>query len=177
MDDLPFQARGCSTWISLDLTWRVYVPFSQRHLVFFDESLLQVRSTGVGPACMTGRSPDILNSRSIVPADFSCSNAHSRSSSPIFPSVRLSRAANSSSSARRSRRIRRLSGAFHSPIKSNPRVGQLRDHLHLQFPPISDSRGTFASSWSVFLPRILRTLALRSPNGMAMLPPQLGFSL
>lgn len=139
----------------------VYVPFSKRRLVFFDESLPQVRSTGGGTTCTMGRSPDILNSRSIVPADFSCSNAHSRSSSPIFPSVRLSRAANSSSSARRSRRIRRLSGAFHSPIKSNPRVRQLRGHSHLQFPPISDSHGTFASSWSVFLPRILRTLALR----------------
>ena len=50
------------------------------------------------------------------PAALSCSNPHSKMTSATFPSLRLSRAANSSSSARRAWRTRRLSCAFHSPI-------------------------------------------------------------
>ena len=50
------------------------------------------------------------------PAALSCSNPHSKMTSATLPSLRLSRAANSSSSARRAWRTRRLSCAFHSPI-------------------------------------------------------------
>src|SRR5258708_26093926 len=50
------------------------------------------------------------------PAALSCSNPHSKMTSATFPSLRLSRAANSSSSARRAWRTRSLSCAFHSPI-------------------------------------------------------------
>src|SRR3989441_10164168 len=50
------------------------------------------------------------------PAALSCSNPHSKMTSATFPSLRLSRAANSSSSARSAWRTRRLSCAFHSPI-------------------------------------------------------------
>lgn len=61
----------------------------------------------------------ILNfsNRSVDPAVLSCSKAHSKISSPIFPSVRFSRAAYTSNSARRACRTLRLSGAFHSPIE------------------------------------------------------------
>src|SRR6266478_195132 len=52
----------------------------------------------------------------VEPAVLSCSNAHSNISSPRLPSFRFSRAANSSSSARKACRTRRLSCAFHSPI-------------------------------------------------------------
>src|SRR6266568_2749264 len=52
----------------------------------------------------------------VDPAVLSCSKAHSSISSPRLPSFRFSRAANSSSSARKACRTRRLSCAFHSPI-------------------------------------------------------------
>jgi len=65
---------------------------------------------------LSGEETLLFSSRSVEPALFSCSNPHSRISSPILPSVRFSSAANSSSSARKSRRTRRLIGAFHSPI-------------------------------------------------------------
>jgi hypothetical protein len=57
-----------------------------------------------------------FNKRSVEPAVLSCSKAHSRISSVMLPSLRLSRAANSSSSVRRACRTRRLICAFHSPI-------------------------------------------------------------
>src|SRR5260370_37162382 len=52
----------------------------------------------------------------VDPAVLSCTKAHSSISSPRLPSFRFSRAANSSSSARKACRTRRLSCAFHSPI-------------------------------------------------------------
>src|SRR6266403_458078 len=52
----------------------------------------------------------------VDPAVLSCSKAHSSINSPRLPSFRFSRAANSSSSARKACRTRRLSCAFHSPI-------------------------------------------------------------
>ena len=52
----------------------------------------------------------------VDPATLSCSKPHSRITSPILPSFRFSRAANSSSSARRACRTLILICAFHSPI-------------------------------------------------------------
>ena len=58
-----------------------------------------------------------LSSRSVEPAILSCSKAHSRSTSPMLPSFRLSRSANASNSLRRSCRIRMLICAFQMPIE------------------------------------------------------------
>ncbi len=57
-----------------------------------------------------------FSKRSVDPTTWSCSKLHSKRTSPRFPSVRLSRAAASSSPLRSCCRTLKLSGAFHSPI-------------------------------------------------------------
>src|SRR5436309_4955171 len=68
------------------------------------------------------------------PAALSCSKPHSKITSDTFPSFRLSRAANSSSSARRAWRTRRLSCAFHSPIGCLNTLRKL-DKQRKHYPP------------------------------------------
>ena len=79
------------------------------------------------------------------PAALSCSNPHSKMTSATFPSLRLSRAANSSSSARSAWRTRRLSCAFHSPIgclNTSRKLDKQRKHC----PPSPRVYDRFVSS-------------------------------
>src|SRR5260370_3510019 len=133
------------------------------------------------------------------PAALSCSNPHSKMTSATFPSLRLSRAANSSSSARRAWRTRRLSCAFHSPIgclntsrkleaqrkhcPSSPRVydrfvsakcGNGMRSAHIWLRLITHQTYNNTTSARCFTMNFsVRFLGLGRPTALALLPPSL----
>src|SRR5713226_4418582 len=85
-------------------------------LLFINECYLQGCYGASLPRLRLGIGTERFSNRSVLPAVFSFSTLHSIKTSPRFPTVLCSRAANASISRRRAGRIRRLSGAFHSPI-------------------------------------------------------------
>src|SRR5215467_11581088 len=116
--------------------------------------------------------------RSIEPAAFSCSNPHSRRTSPTFPSLRLSRPANSSRSALRTWRTRKLICAFHSPIvclrTSCRRDKQRTQRLSTRFVHLSvnvaDNQDNTTSARCFLADFLAGFLGLGRPTAFALLP-------